>query len=166
MERSYYTPRQGQAYYQTVRDLLQGMGPQESLLDVGCFDTPVSTWGEFQRRSAVNLTDCPRYEGVQYHIGDYLRMQLPRHSVITCLQVIEHFTDAVVAQWADKLLSGADTVIVSVPFQWPAGQEEGHIQDPIDEFKFLQMMGNPPHSTLTLTGSRLVGVFPGKALWG
>ena len=50
---SYWASRSGFPYYALVRRVLEALGPQDSLLDVGPADTPCATWGDFQRRYTI-----------------------------------------------------------------------------------------------------------------
>lgn len=142
---NYWESRQHLGYYVLVRAWLRMLSPGASILDVGCFDTPTVLWGDFQRRYTVDAEHDPHFPGVQSHVGLWLPYELPeRMSVITCLQVLEHLPDELVTKFAHKLLVNADHTIVSVPYEWPAGDELAHLQDPISLEKFTAMMGSTP----------------------
>ena len=130
---SYWQGREHFAYYQVVREYLEALSPGASILDVGSWDTPVATWGRFERRYTCDLAIDPKLPGVTSFVGDFLEWELPeRMSVATCLQTVEHLRDQVVEKFGRKLRASADALIVSVPFGWPKGQEACHQQDPID----------------------------------
>lgn len=138
----YWQGRSHLAYYRLVHDLVEQASPGRAILDVGCWDTPVATWGDFERRYTCDLAVDPHLPGVSSHVGDFLTWDVPeRMSVATCLQTVEHLRDENVRAFGAKLLDSADTVIVSVPHRWPAGREWSHQQDPIDLDKLIAIMG-------------------------
>lgn len=143
-EADYWASRAELAYYQTVRQLLEKMGPRGSILDVGSWDTPVATWGSFRRRYTCDLGHSPRLPGVVSHIGDFLTWRPPElMDVVTCLQVLEHLPDGVAQRFGRKLLETGESVIVSVPYLWAPGIEPDHVQDPVDLAKLERLMGQP-----------------------
>jgi hypothetical protein len=141
----YWEERQDMRYYQTVRRWIEELSPGAAILDVGSWDTPVATWGTFDRRYTCDLTVDPGLPGVTSHVGRFEDWAVPEHmTVATCLQTIEHLTDENVGAFTAKLLDSAQHVIVSVPYKWRAG-EQSHHQDPIDEAKLTGLMhGNRP----------------------
>jgi hypothetical protein len=137
----YWAPRAHLNYYRVAREYVEQLSPGASLMDVGSWNTPVVTWGRFERRYACDLAHVPEYPGVVSHVGDFLTWELPEHvSVATCLQTLEHLRDAVIMDFTAKLLASADALVVSVPYRWPAGQEPSHQQDPIDLAKLTRLM--------------------------
>lgn len=159
---SYWGEREGLEYYATVQRILDAMGPQESILDVGCLDTPVVTWGQFRRRYTVDPENRPPLSGVWPIIGRWpdCRVWLPLPvSVVLCLQVLEHVDDPHgFAQW---LFAAADTaVILSVPWGWPAGVTPGHIHDPVDAAVLYGWTGRRPDELHAIvTPARAVAVY-------
>jgi hypothetical protein len=139
---TYWEQRSGLNYYRTVRQWIDELGPQESIIDVGARDTPVATWGTFEVRHAIDrgvLPDLPGVVGLQQ---DWLTFRPPiRYSLAVCLQVIEHLSDDQVRPFVNRLFASADRVIVSVPWGWPAGTCSYHKQDPIGPHKFRRLMG-------------------------
>lgn len=169
---TYWTDRQEFGYFVLVRAWLnmlsQSMQRDElSLVDVGCRDTPVATWGYFDKRYTVDLTFNPRLSGVTSYVGNFLKWHPPHHmTVVTCLQVLEHLTDEVLEPFVAKLHAIADFAIVSVPYEWPAGSELAHVQDPISAEKFDRMMTCPPlERAIILDGrrARMVGLWITKS---
>jgi radical SAM protein with 4Fe4S-binding SPASM domain len=163
----YWSARRHLRYYEVVRRCLEEAGPGRILIDVGSHETPVVTFGRFARRIAVDSCRCGEYPGVEAHVADWMDFELgERASVITCLQVLEHLSDAAAGPFARKLLSSAEIVIVSVPYLWPAGQDADHLQDPMDEAKLATIMGREPSESAVvaehptqLSHRRLVAVY-------
>ncbi|MCA9091091.1 MAG: hypothetical protein KDA90_20910 [Planctomycetaceae bacterium] len=136
---NYWYRRRHLKYYQTVRRWLEGMGPMESLIDVGGWDTPVVTWGQFMRRIAVDPRaplEAPGIETVCCRWEEFVG----NADVITCLQVIEHIDDVV--PFCRKLRESAGTLIVSIPYKWRQGSCASHKHDPVDEAKLNDWLGS------------------------
>ena len=58
-----------------------------------------------------------------------------KYDVVTCLQVLEHIDDDTVYNFAQKLFTLGNIVIISVPYMWKKGICKYHKQDPVDETK-------------------------------
>ncbi|QDT94349.1 class I SAM-dependent methyltransferase [Gimesia algae] len=138
---SYWDERKELNYYQIVKQWLEPFGG--TLLDVGCADTPVAQWGEFDRRIAVNDQSFPEMDGVECIQVDWLECDRAA-DVITCLQVLEHFETRVLIPFVDKIFSSCETAIISVPYMWTTGACPGHVQDPISVRKFIDLVGRCP----------------------
>jgi hypothetical protein len=158
---SYWAGRANLEYYRVVKDWLAAMGPRTSLIDVGCHDTPVATWGDFRLRFSIDGQDRPELPGVTKIVGMW-----PEHrpqpeslfSVITCLQVVEHIVEP--AAFCKSLCAAAsDAVILSVPLHWPRSTERDHKHDPISESMIAQWMGRQPNLTHITVGRCKRGVF-------
>jgi hypothetical protein len=65
-----------------------------------------------------------------------------RYDFALCLQVLEHVKAA--ERFSRKLFSIADRVLISVPYQWPPGVEEAHVNDPVDPDKLARWTGREP----------------------
>lgn len=152
-------------YLRVVRAYVESCSPGESILDVGCGGTDVVCFGDFQHRCAINKQplSVQSYEGVSLIIGDWLQIALPRprYTVVTCCQVIEHQVDSVVDQFARKLLSVAETLIISAPYLWPANACRHHHQDPVSVRKLAGWFGNPATYEIVHDGKlrRIVAMF-------
>jgi hypothetical protein len=138
---------------------LDKLGRLDSILDIGCLDTPVVTWGKFGSR--FSLDPLPREElpGVNAIRGKWpcQEIQLPV-SVITCLQVVEHLDDP--TEFCRQMLRNAThAVIVSVPWGWRKGTEPRHKQDPVDGAKLEAWMGRKPDQQRICTDNLPRGVF-------
>jgi len=146
MPAEYWENRQGLAYYQTVRQILEAAseGGLGSILDVGSWDTPVATWGDFRRRYAIDLGKAPTLPGVVSVVGDFLSWRPPElMDVVTCLQVLEHLPDGTAQRFGRRLRAVGQMIVVSVPYMWPRGAEPDHFQDPVDLEKLERIMGAP-----------------------
>lgn len=150
---TFYQQRRQLGYYQLTRSWLDSLGPRESILDVGCWDSPVATWGDFRRRYTVDTRDRPELPGVTKMIATWPEVAATLRdpvSVVTCLQVIEHILD--VQPFVEALFAVADQyVVISVPYCWPAGMCRYHVHDPIDEAKLAWMTRRKPWRTLLAT---------------
>lgn len=157
---TYWDGRKDLNYYNVVREWLEQLD-HRSIIDVGCADTPVVTWGDFHRRTAINNREFPFLQGVECIEGDW--MKLDREAdVITCLQVIEHFKTDYLRGFVEKIVNSCKIAIISVPYMWPAGSCPGHHQDPVDIRKFLDLMKREPVKLEVVTDSscrRLITMF-------
>jgi hypothetical protein len=141
----YYNPRAKLGYYQTVKRWLEELGSLDSLLDVGCFDTPVATWGDFRHRYTVDHRARPALSGVLPIVGDWPACShlVPQCDVVTCLQTIEHL-DNPLPFTAALFAHARRAVILSLPYQWPAGHCSSHRQDPVTLEKIAGWAGRQP----------------------
>lgn len=132
---SYWDQRCQLKYYRIVDKLLTSHSPGEMLVDVGCYDTEMILRGDFAVRVTIDPYQRPELEGVETLVADWMQVELPRATVIMCLQTLEHLPDALVYDFALKLRKGGNIIIVSVPYKWPKGLCKYHCQDPIDQVK-------------------------------
>jgi len=161
---TYYSTRVSMEYYKHVRRLLEA-SPGDSLIDIGCADTPVATWGDFEERFALNRDFLPELPGVTGIHADFMAHPLDGpYDTVTCLQVLERIPDP--EPFAKKLLSiTGRRLIVSVPWGWPEGACKHHCQDPVDDSKMLAWFGKEPVHKAVLVDSgmaRAVWVFKGN----
>jgi len=157
---NYWDGRKDLNYYRVVREWLEQLD-HESIIDVGCADTLVVTYGKFEKRYAVNNREFPQLGGVECIEGDWMQLDLTA-DVITCLQVIEHFKADYLREFVDKIFSSCKVAIISVPYMWAAGSCPGHHQDPIDIRKFLNLTNREPVRLDIVTDSscrRLITMF-------
>jgi hypothetical protein len=161
---SYWNDRKHLNYYTAIRRLIESLGPCESILDVGSADTPIATYGEFNRRCRIDSRELEPLEGVTTIQADWFKYNPGEvYSVTVCAQVIEHLTDQQVRPFVDNLFESAEVVIVSVPYLWEQGLCPGHPQDPINLSKFVDLMGGRDPEQLTIerdgNAKRLVALF-------
>ena len=139
---SYWSDRAGLEYYRVVREILDGMGPLASLLDVGCWDTPVATWGDVDQRYTVDPRPRPELPGVRAIVGRWpdCSHEVPVCDVAMALQVLEHLANPV-AFCGPLFAAARRAVIIRVPWGWPAIAEPSHLQDPVDGPKLASWTG-------------------------
>jgi hypothetical protein len=76
--------------------------------------------------------------------------------------VLEHLADP--SSFAQKVLRAGRTAIISVPWQWPRGLGEGHVQDPVDGGKLERWTQRVPVETVIVEDNgrkRLIAVYQG-----
>jgi hypothetical protein len=165
-EAAYWARRQHMQYYQEVIRLARAHAPNaKTVLDVGAHDTPVVTQLDWiPSRTAIDYEVKPDLPGVAGIQCDFLEFEPEQpFDLVLCLQVLEHLDDP--RRFAQKLLDTGRVVIISVPYQWPAGFYPEHPQDPIDEQKLLTWTDQAPIEQATVTDyrlARLIGVFQGR----
>lgn len=164
---TYAKKREGMLYYQAVKALIEEHSPGDTIVDVGNGGTSVVTYGHFKRRIAINVSELKEREGVDVIVGRWPDVELPveKADVVTCCQVIEHLENHLVRPFVDRLFHVAKTLIVSVPYQWSVNVDKSHKQDPIDDLKFLRLMGRLPNQSHIIKENnlrRLVAVFKTK----
>ena len=59
--------------------------------------------------------------------------------LLTCLQVVEHVPGP--TAFVRRLLELCETAIISVPYMWPEGATEDHINDPVSEDDLIRWAG-------------------------
>jgi hypothetical protein len=155
----YWERRRRMAYYSEVVRLARKWEPGGGrVIDVGAGPTRLlSRLDWFAERVALDRNWIPRQPGVQRLRAEY---EAPRpFALVLCLQVLEHLGDP--APFARKLLVTGRTVIVSVPYRWPAGLSPGHVQDPVDEAKLARWMGREPADSCVVHDERprLIAVY-------
>lgn len=158
----FYERRKGSGYYKAAKQLIEAEGHCESILDIGCWDAPVVTWGTFDNRYTVDAKDRPIVPGVMAIVGYWpeARIDLPcdKVDVTVCLQTLEHIEDA--RSFAEAIFDVTRKVaIISVPWKWPAGTCKQHIHEPIDWRKLLEMTGRKYNSRIMVGGKRKRAVF-------
>lgn len=166
--RDYWKERQGHLYYDLVREWIEEFSPGRCLLDVGAWDTPVASWGRFEKR--VSLDCQPRAvcgAGVEYVTADWMEYRPEfRADLVLCLQVLEHLEDDRVIPFTRKLLASGQNILISVPYRWPRGKEPSHLQDPVEASTLYRWAGKLPFRQALVTeprGSvqRLAALFQG-----
>lgn len=158
---SFYETRKHLEYFAVVREMLESLGSLGSVCDIGCLDSPVATWGDFDQRWTIDHRERPAISGVRQIVGEWpdCASLLPIVDVVTCLQVLEHLDDP--KPFCAALFAAArQAVIVSVPWGWPAGLCTSHVQDPVDAAKLDGWTGREP-TRLEIIGTpaRAVGLY-------
>ncbi len=164
---SYWHARRKMAYYREVIRLARQYAPAaRSVLDVGPHGTPlVCELDWIPEKTAVDLAKV-EMPGVTCLQMDFLEYEPSRmFDLVLCLQVLEHVPQA--EAFAQKLLGTGHTVIISVPYCWPAGVCKPHVHDPVDRDKLLGWTGKPSITDVVVRDrrrDRLIAVFEGNCL--
>jgi SAM-dependent methyltransferase len=146
----YWELRKGKRLYQLMPVLARAIAPDaKSAIDVGCYVGGVICdldW--IPNRLAVDVNNFSDQwagvEGVQFRSADAFALK-ERFDLVISNQTIEHVEDA--AGFGAKLCSlctPKGVVICSTTYKVAAGKIEGHVQDPIDEAKFLSWFPKKP----------------------
>jgi glycosyltransferase involved in cell wall biosynthesis len=152
LEQSDYWRSADSVYLRKVFDLAYEVATDAtSVIDVGTNGCPyLEGFGWIPRRTSLDLITPYRSETVKGIKADFLKWSSSEQfDLCLCLQVLEHIPDA--ASFAQKLLTTAPRVIVSVPYLWPADSCEGHVHDPVDETKIESWFGRAPDRQLIVT---------------
>jgi len=147
-------------YYAIVRSWLEELSPCDSILDIGCLDTLVASWGTFTYRYSIDPRPRPHIDGVTAIRGSWPEDRPQRtFDVMTCLQTLEHIEDPTAS--VQPIFDTARlAVILSVPYKWPAGYD-AHIHDPVDARKLRSWTKRNPDATKITSSKarRLVALY-------
>ena len=158
----YWRGRQQLAYYRTALNYQRRFCPEgTTLLDVGGgvgLGCRYLEWFESFAQTSVELpTNGCTLDGVLVIHEDFGTWSIDhRYDLVLCLQLLEHIDDA--AAYARKLFECGSTVIISVPYRWPATACSQHIHDPVDESKLKTWTGREP-TAWNIVESRLVAIY-------
>lgn len=144
-QQAYWEKRKHLVYYNIVRILVDGLSKDcRSMVDVGSGNCPYLDWfSHIPERVSIDAIRPYSAPGITSVKADFLSWDPGRRfDIATCLQVIEHVPDA--AAFARKLLDISETLVISVPYKWKAGQTPGHVHDPVDEAKLMDWFGTKP----------------------
>lgn len=142
----YWEKRKDTLYYQVFRVLTQGLSIKaNSMIDIGSGGCPYLDWfPNVPNRASLDIERPYTAPDIESITADFLNWQPSgTYDLVTCLQVLEHISDA--GAFAQKLLSIGSIVVVSVPYKWRAGKTEGHVHDPVDEEKMKQWFQREPN---------------------
>ncbi len=133
---SYWEGRRDYKYYREVLRLARAHASSGGqVIDVGANETEVLQhldW--FGRRVALDRRHVTPKPGIETIVMDFMAYQPESEfDLVLCLQVLEHLREP--DRFARRLLETGRTIIISVPYRWPAGTSRWHVQDPVDEAK-------------------------------
>ena len=137
---TYFERRFQMPYYKYLRMLLGVLSYNtKSICDVGSNGVDLISWLPCKEKVSIDLKKPFNGKGVQGIKADFITYDFQKKfDIVTCFQVMEHIDDNHIHAFANKLLSIAERLlIVSVPYKWPKGACKYHVQDPVDEAKFL-----------------------------
>jgi hypothetical protein len=168
---AYWRGRQHLLYYQAVRQIVDFLGtPEASVIDVGSGNSPYLEWFDWAgERVSVDINVPYRSAKVAGLQADILTHTFPQtFHICMCLQVLEHIPEP--KQFAQRLFEIGQIVVISVPFQWPAGLVKGHLHDPVDKSKLQRWTGRRPNYEFLVEeplrercASRLISVYDHQA---
>lgn len=164
----YWDDRSDLLYYHYIDYIMRTVATgATSVLDVGTGNCPYLEWFSWiPKKVSVDIRAPYQSDSVEGIVGDIHDLSLPRFDVCTCLQVLEHVPDA--ERFARRLLSLADLLIVSVPFNWNTEPRRttGHIHDPVSYEKLCGWMGRKANYHIVVKepftvakGERLIALF-------
>ncbi|WP_299413460.1 hypothetical protein [Acaryochloris sp. IP29b_bin.148] len=134
----YWEKRKTLDYYKKVIKLAKKHSPEaQSVIDVGTHISQTITRLDWiPDKTAIDLKHLPEIPGARNIQCDFMTFKPEqRYDLVLCLQVLEHLDCPEL--FTDKLLKIGKKVIISVPYKWPEGQCQYHVQDPVDEDKLL-----------------------------
>jgi hypothetical protein len=104
-----------------------------SVLDVGSNNSRyIEKLNWIAHRERLDLIPLEPVDGIVDTQADFMTFEPTRvYDLVLCLQVIEHLEDPAV--FCRKLLATGRTIMISVPYQWPADAKDDHLHDPVDE---------------------------------
>jgi hypothetical protein len=160
--KAYWRERRDLEFYEVVIKLAKEYVPSgKSVIDVGAHNTEVLLRLEgFDYRVGLDKTYPPQRRGIKSIKMHFMRYRPEVYfDLVLCLQVLEHLKDP--EAFAQKLLQTGETIIVSVPYQWPEGSCESHIQDPVDDRKLASSVQRAPAERLIVANGveRLIAVY-------
>jgi hypothetical protein len=164
---AYWEKRGDFLYYsEAIRFCRMYASEASTVLEVGSRDTKFLEWLDWiPQKVAIDKFCMPTIASAENIQCDFLTWQEPYiFDLGVCLQVVEHLKD--VALFAQKLKKCCRTLIVSVPYMWPAGQCKWHIQDPVDLQKLAGWFDQSliEYSIVKDDGlERMIAVFNGQA---
>jgi hypothetical protein len=141
----YFANRTHLIYYEYVKQMVRVLGANaKSMIDVGSANAPyMDSFDWVQTRHALDIQrpySSPNVKGIK---ADFLEFQPEiRYDLAVCFQVLEHIKPA--KEFAQKLLSIADGVLISVPHKWPEGSHFDHHNDPVSLDKIIDWFGRAP----------------------
>lgn len=166
-DQRYWAERFDLIYYQSVDYIVRSVGKKsKNLLDVGTGNCPYLEWFDWiEKKTSIDIIapyKSANVKAIKGNIVDYDFQE--KFDLCLCLQVLEHVPDA--GRFAQRLLTLADTLIVSVPYEWPEGKTEGHVHDPVDLEKLQIWFERAPNYTMIVQeplrstkSRRLIAIF-------
>ncbi len=132
---NYVEQRAHLKYYEALRYLLAGLTKgTKNIIDVGSNGVDMLSHLNVPLKYSLDLRNPCTAEGIVPIKEDWLKYNVEeKFDVVCCFQVLEHVADA--TDFAQKLLSSAKILIVSVPYYWAAGSCKYHVHDPVSEEK-------------------------------
>jgi hypothetical protein len=148
----YFKGREHLVYYSYIDLLVRGFGANaRSVIDVGSANTPyIEKFDWIPDRVCLDFRHPYESENVKGIKADFLTFcpEAP-YDLALCFQVLEHIARA--EEFAAKLMSIANAVLVSVPYKWPPDPASDHVHDPVDLAKVTSWFGRDPDFQMVVT---------------
>lgn len=159
---NYWEKRKNYSYYAEVMSLARSYSSDgDSVIDVGSNETELlSQMDWFKRRIALDIRYIMPVKEVETVVCDFMDFKPDiEFDIVLCLQVLEHLTFP--ERFAKKLFSTGNTIILSVPYKWPADYCNTHLHDPVDEKKLMSWTKMKPLETRIVKDvrERLIAVY-------
>ena len=139
---TYWAKRADMIYYKYVDFIVRSIGANaNSMIDVGTGGCPYLEWFDWIPQRVSFDREFPySSENVRGIKGDVLTHDFAEtFDLLTCLQVVEHVPEP--TAFVRRLLEFCKTAIISVPYMWPEGATEDHINDPVSEDDLIRWAG-------------------------
>ena len=163
----YWQHRMDMMYYHNVDYIMRTVAKgAKSMIDIGTANCPYQEWFDWiPKRVSFDQTPPYQSENVTGIQADFLTYEFKKkYDVCTCLQVLEHIPN--VEEFAQKLLTVSDLVIVSVPHRWGERAADDHIHDPVSYEKLTGWMGREANYHIVIqepfrarVGQRLIAIY-------
>ncbi len=164
-EISYAERRRGRRYYKYIKSLLSfACTNAESIIDVGSNGVDLLSVCPCKYKVSLDVENPLVKDGVISIREDFLDWKPTRQlfDVVTCFQVLEHIDDDKIMAFVGKLKKLGKVLMVSVPYRWPHGKCEDHVQDPIDIDKLEKWFGQRPvfaNVVVDDSAARLIAIY-------
>ena len=145
VDEQYWSRRSSMMYYKYIDVLVKAFAYQaESIIDIGSANTRyIESFDWIPHKFTLDIKNPYRSPNVTAIETDFLTYAPEqKFDFVICLQVLEHIPQ--VEEFAQKLFTLADRVLISVPYMWPKGSDPTHIHDPVDEEKIKQWTNRAP----------------------
>jgi hypothetical protein len=164
----YWAGRSDMIYYKYIDYIVRVIGVNaKSIIDVGSGNSPYLEWFNWiDKKVSIDIqapySSC-NVEAITANILDYKFYD--KFDICMCLQVLEHVKDP--EPFARKLFDLSDLVIISVPYKWPKGVSNGHVNDPVDRKKLEEWTQRKPNHSFVIrepfknssSASRLISIY-------
>lgn len=145
VDAQYWTRRSSMMYYKYIDVLVKAFAYHaESIIDIGSANTRyIESFDWIPHKFTLDIKNPYRSPNVTAIETDFLTyIPEQKFDFVICLQVLEHIPQ--VEEFARKLFTLSDRVLISVPYMWPKGSDPTHIHDPVNEEKVRQWTNREP----------------------
>ena len=154
----YWDSRNHAEYYHVAIDWLSHLQGKR-VLDIGCGDTPIVLWGDFEWRYAMDTGNFSSWfpPTVSFIQEDFTTFDFNGviYDCIICLQVLEHIQD--IQDIINKIISNCDVCILSLPHMWKP--DPVHYHNFISVEQFLAYINLKPEKFVITKCNRMIGLW-------